>query len=186
MAPGAKNAAASVGGISLSSSNSGAQLAILAAAVVVTVQVRCPQDIGELTGSLSVSGLRFQPAAGAVAALEASPRSPDGNTALLGRKGGPVRHSGTGAPELPILAQNQQPQGPVHRPAGGIAVEEVFENERWQPFRGWGHTWPGHFLPTDPVRHWCDANAQAREGSNRHRGMAFEDAAPPLPDDWVW
>lgn len=32
--------------------------------------------------------------------------------------------------------------------------EEVFENERYQPFRGWGHQWPGHFLPTDRVGHW--------------------------------
>lgn len=23
-----------------------------------------------------------------------------------------------------------------------------------QPFRGWGHSWPGHFLPTDRVAHW--------------------------------
>ena len=28
-------------------------------------------------------------------------------------------------------------------------IEEVFENQRLQPFRGWGHSWPGHFLPTD-------------------------------------
>ena len=32
--------------------------------------------------------------------------------------------------------------------------EEIFENERYQPFRGWGHQWPGHFLPTDRVGHW--------------------------------
>eukprot|EP00878_Enallax_costatus_P022700 GHUV01024103.1.p1 GENE.GHUV01024103.1~~GHUV01024103.1.p1 ORF type:complete len:752 (+),score=326.68 GHUV01024103.1:406-2661(+) len=30
-------------------------------------------------------------------------------------------------------------------------VVEVFEHERVQPFRGWGHTWPGHFLPSDKV-----------------------------------
>ena len=30
----------------------------------------------------------------------------------------------------------------------------MFENERYVPFRGWGHTWPGHFLPTDRVGHW--------------------------------
>lgn len=29
---------------------------------------------------------------------------------------------------------------------------QVFENQRLQPFRGWGHSWPGHFLPTDKVR----------------------------------
>jgi len=36
----------------------------------------------------------------------------------------------------------------------GPVEEEVFENERYQPFRAWGHTWPGHFLPTDRVGHW--------------------------------
>ncbi len=35
-------------------------------------------------------------------------------------------------------------------------MEEVFENERFQPFRGWGHMWPGHFLPSDRVGHWGD------------------------------
>jgi len=33
---------------------------------------------------------------------------------------------------------------------------EVFEHERVQPLRGWGHTWPGHFLPSDKVGHWGD------------------------------
>lgn len=27
-----------------------------------------------------------------------------------------------------------------------VVVEEMYENERLQPFRGWGSTWPGHFL----------------------------------------
>jgi hypothetical protein len=37
-----------------------------------------------------------------------------------------------------------------------VVTEEVFENERVQPFRGWGHSWPGHFLPSDRVGHWSD------------------------------
>ena len=32
-------------------------------------------------------------------------------------------------------------------------MEEVYENERYQPILGWGSTWPGHLLPTDP-QHW--------------------------------
>lgn len=33
---------------------------------------------------------------------------------------------------------------------------ELFENERYQPLRGWGHSWPGHFMPGD-FRHWSNA-----------------------------
>lgn len=43
-----------------------------------------------------------------------------------------------------------------HLPMPQVVVEEVFENERFQPFRGWGHMWPGHFLPSDRVGHWGD------------------------------
>jgi hypothetical protein len=32
-------------------------------------------------------------------------------------------------------------------------MEEVYENERYQPLLGGGSTWPGHLLPTDP-QHW--------------------------------
>ena len=35
---------------------------------------------------------------------------------------------------------------------------------RPQPFRGWGHTWPGHFLPTDRVNHWSRRCAGLRLG----------------------
>lgn len=38
-------------------------------------------------------------------------------------------------------------------PDEGVIVEEVFENERYQPISGWGSSWPGHLLPTDPG-HW--------------------------------
>lgn len=43
----------------------------------------------------------------------------------------------------------------------GFVEEEIFENERYQPFRAWGHTWPGHFLPTDRVGHWSLASPPA-------------------------
>lgn len=33
-----------------------------------------------------------------------------------------------------------------------IALEEVFENQRFQPLGGWGSKWPGHLMPTDPGR----------------------------------
>ena len=36
-----------------------------------------------------------------------------------------------------------------------VVVEEVFENQRYQPFRGWGSSWPGHMLPTDCGK-WSD------------------------------
>jgi vacuolar protein sorting-associated protein 13A/C len=33
-----------------------------------------------------------------------------------------------------------------------VALEEVFENQRFQPVAGWGSKWPGHLMPTDPGR----------------------------------
>jgi hypothetical protein len=79
------------------------------------------------------------------------------------------------------LCRAEEAVQPLLRPGGGVVVEEVFENERWQPFRGWGHLWPGHFLPTDPVRHWCD-----RFGRSVGRGLAFQENAPALPPGWTW
>ena len=66
-------------------------------------------------------------------------------------------------------------------PAAGVQVAEVFENERRQPFRGWGHSWPGHFLPTDSLGHWCDGS-----GRSVGNGDTFQANAPPLPDGWAW
>lgn len=58
-------------------------------------------------------------------------------------------------------------------------VEEVFESERWQPFVGWGSTYPGHFLPHEQ-RRWC----------NRDRNLTsqkFEDMVDEKPPDgWTW
>ncbi|WIA28955.1 hypothetical protein OEZ86_011477 [Tetradesmus obliquus] len=59
---------------------------------------------------------------------------------------------------------------------------EVFEHERVQPFRGWGHTWPGHFLPSDKVGHWGD-RAGAPGGA---MSMLFDRVAPKLPPGWGW
>ncbi|GFR46751.1 hypothetical protein Agub_g8376, partial [Astrephomene gubernaculifera] len=64
----------------------------------------------------------------------------------------------------------------------GVVVEEVFENERFQPFRGWGHMWPGHFLPSDRVGHWSDR--QGKPGGSA--SMAFEQVVPVLPRGWRW
>lgn len=64
----------------------------------------------------------------------------------------------------------------------GPRLEEVFENERAQPFRGWGHTWPGHFLPTDRVGHWS-----ARSGAPGGRdSMSFCSVAPRLRPGYEW
>ena len=53
----------------------------------------------------------------------------------------------------------------------------MFENERMQPFRGWGHDWPGYFLPTDRVGHWSMRDGQP--GGNL--SMHFMAVAPTLP-----
>eukprot|EP00803_Ostreobium_quekettii_P005648 evm.model.scf_1045.3 EVM.evm.TU.scf_1045.3 scf_1045:28438-36140(+) len=58
----------------------------------------------------------------------------------------------------------------------GRVVEEVFENERCMPFRGWGHT---HFLPTDRLRHWS-----LRQLS--FSSVEFSEVEPAIPDGWRW
>lgn len=62
--------------------------------------------------------------------------------------------------------------------AAGPVEEELFENERVSPFKGgWGHDWPGHFLPTDKVGHWS-----IREGTPAgSNSMNFSSVAPKLP-----
>lgn len=56
--------------------------------------------------------------------------------------------------------------------------EEIFENERYVPFRGWGHTWPGHFLPTDRVGHWS-LRGDRTDGPD---GAEFNTVAPGLKE----
>ena len=53
----------------------------------------------------------------------------------------------------------------------------MFENERYQPFRGWGHQWPGHFLPTDRVGHW---STQASAQQANLDSASFDAIAPKL------
>jgi len=64
----------------------------------------------------------------------------------------------------------------------GLVVEEVFENQRYQPFRGWGSSWPGHLLPTDCGK-WSDRIGLPKVGT---QSQMFELVAPALPPNWVW
>uniref|UniRef100_A0A1D2AAN3 VASt domain-containing protein n=1 Tax=Auxenochlorella protothecoides TaxID=3075 RepID=A0A1D2AAN3_AUXPR len=74
--------------------------------------------------------------------------------------------------------------GPTSRQAGGQAVmEEVFENERLQPFRGWGHTWPGHFLPTDRVNRW---SLREVPGKPLVASQEFKRVVPRVQQGWRW
>jgi len=75
--------------------------------------------------------------------------------------------------------------GPLVEPGEEDADEvlvEVFEHERVQPFRGWGHTWPGHFLPSDKVGHWGDRSGAPGGAVS----MLFDRVAPKLPTGWAW
>jgi hypothetical protein len=87
----------------------------------------------------------------------------------------------------PTAAQRDfRPAMPAHLPPGlasKAVIEEVFENQRLQPFRGWGHSWPGHFLPTDKVNHW---SRREQEGFPVLAGADFSTIAPPLPEGWQW
>jgi hypothetical protein len=62
-------------------------------------------------------------------------------------------------------------------PGPGLVESEVFENERFLPFRGWGHEWPGHLLPTDRVGHW----SLRGDRPNGAESMDFHRVAPGLP-----
>ncbi len=66
-------------------------------------------------------------------------------------------------------------------------IEEIFENQRLQPFRGWGHTWPGHFLPTDKVSaSWRGAAGAAPHPLQGRPGFSREDwtVLGPLAQDF--
>ena len=75
-----------------------------------------------------------------------------------------------------MLAKRSQMQQHAE-PSAGPYLCELFENERCQPFRGWGHTWPGHFLPTDRVGHWSNRDG----GPGGKASMSFRSVAPKLP-----
>lgn len=57
-----------------------------------------------------------------------------------------------------------------------------------QPFRGWGHSWPGHFLPTDRVSHWTLRETMDERGQLviRASSQLFNEVAPTLPEGWYW
>ena len=46
----------------------------------------------------------------------------------------------------------------------------IYENQRWQPIRGWGSSYPGHLLPTDRCRY--------NLGDGRRGAMRWSDIAP--------
>lgn len=66
---------------------------------------------------------------------------------------------------------------------GKAVVEVVYENQRLQPFRGWGHSWPGHFLPTDKILHWSLRDSY---GDDIATSQSIDDVAPGLPPRWRW
>ena len=63
-------------------------------------------------------------------------------------------------------------------------VESIFENERLQPFRGWGHSWPGHFLPTDKELHWSVMDLNT--GSQLAYSQELSKVVPRVPQGWRW
>lgn len=74
-----------------------------------------------------------------------------------------------GDPSSSAISQDNN-EGPV--------IEEIFENERLQPFVGWGSKYPGHLLPTDRKK-WSDRTGKVSS-------MTFGKVVPPLPKGWRW
>jgi len=72
------------------------------------------------------------------------------------------------------------PAGPVER-GGWVRQYELFENERKQPFRGYGSSYPGHMLPTDRHR-W---SSRCGPSPGRHAADRA-DVEPQLGDGWAW
>lgn len=67
-----------------------------------------------------------------------------------------------------------------------IIEEEFFENERFQPFRGFGSTYPGHLLPTDR-NHWSDRyGSMLATAPTLGREVEFFHVAPRAPRGWVF
>lgn len=88
--------------------------------------------------------------------------------------------------EEAVLLSSEGYSGPDLPPAlrSQAIVESVFENERLQPFRGWGHTWPGHFLPTDATSHWSLMNPAT--GVDTVYSQSLAQVVPQLPPGWRW
>jgi len=62
-------------------------------------------------------------------------------------------------------------------------VEEIFECQRHQPFRGWGSKWPGHFLPTDQLNRW---NVRTAKANGIYTSQNLDDVVPKPPEGWAW
>ena len=86
----------------------------------------------------------------------------------------------------PVLLSNEGYSGPDLTQAlrSQAVVESVFENERLQPFRGWGSSWPGHFLPTDATSHWSLIDPPT--GVDTVYSQSLARVVPQLPPGWRW
>ena len=83
---------------------------------------------------------------------------------------------------LPLMNDSMQYSAPS-LPPDRIVVEEIFECQRHQPFRGWGSKWPGHFLPTDLMNRW---NARKAKNNGIYTSQKLEHIVPDLPVGWEW
>ena len=87
-------------------------------------------------------------------------------------------HHGGGEP-LNDSMEYSAPSLPPER----TVVEEIFECQRHQPFRGWGSKWPGHFLPTDQLNRW---NVRTAKANGIYTSQNLDDVVPKPPDGWAW
>ena len=62
--------------------------------------------------------------------------------------------------------------------AAAAYIEEVFENSRYMPLQGWGSSYPGHLLPTDPCRRW--SRLDVTQCADVLRDLVS------IPPGWVW
>jgi hypothetical protein len=62
--------------------------------------------------------------------------------------------------------------------AASAYIEEVFENSRYMPLQGWGSSYPGHLLPTDPVRRW--SRLDVTQCADVLRDLVS------IPPGWAW
>jgi phospholipid-transporting ATPase len=85
--------------------------------------------------------------------------------------------------------------GPLRRKSMNPAVRNyilnsndpvIFENERYQPFCGYGSTYPGYLLPTDRSR-WSDRSGKISAMSIPLAGLELDFSVPGCDEDgWVY